>query len=143
MRWKRVEFWVPVPTLTFSPRSRIRTQFSLRAFLLVIVALGTLCGLASIKIHQDLDRRTAFHDLSTMGVASMLGRTCEFTWTRPAFSDNDLNKFAATLDILTRRHDLGISDGLRIDVIDFSGSRVGTSAAKELRQRFPSAEIRY
>lgn len=112
------------------------------AILLVCVSTAAV----SLKLRQDFAREAAFTDLSQLGVRNRVvsletgGIGLELKCTAQ-LTDADVDRLLADLDALERRHDLGLSAGLRMLLVDLSGCGVSAAAVAKLRTALPQAEI--
>jgi hypothetical protein len=131
-----------------STESRRPLQFRLRT---AFVAAALLCiplAVVSLKMRQDRDRSLAMNELQSLGFRTTItatpayGHVATFVCAKSDLADGDLARVGKYLEVLTRRHDLGLSRGLMVRSVDLSGSRVTESGVAQLQRHFPEAEIR-
>jgi hypothetical protein len=115
----------------------------LATLLLVAAAIA-----AAIKWQQDAALHAAQRGLREIGVTFSIHSVApsrliaEFSTQRPALSDAEVRQLAEHAATLARPHDLGLSGGLEIAVIDLSGTTTSPESLAMLRDVFPNAEIR-
>ena len=128
-------------------RSRPPSHATWVAVTLLLVA-GAIA--MAIKWSQDSARSAAMAALRNMGVVhSVQGgvggapSSHRFRATEPAMSDAELSALVEHVAALARPHDLGLSRGEEIALIDLTATTTSPEALAKLREAFPNAEIRH
>jgi hypothetical protein len=129
------------------PTFAVPRRFSLRSLIIVMTLICIVVSIGALKVRQDRDKSHAMSALRHVGfqqtIGSANGRGA--TWlryTRPEFANRDLELSLKSMNAIQKRHDLGISNGLEIKLVDFSNCRVSENAIAEFQAQFPDAEIR-
>ena len=122
-------------------------QFSLRSLIISVTLICILASIGALKVQQDRRKRHAMSALQLIGfqqkIGSANGRSA--TWlryTKPEFADRNLESSLTSMNEIKKRHDLGISRGLEIKLVDFTNCRVSEHAIAGFQTQFPNAEIR-
>ena len=122
-------------------------RFSFLTTVLVIALLMFCAVLVVIKLGQDRMRVAALRELGAMGFDISIsssadgGPVAQLVAWHAKISPDEASRLADTLEILTRRHDLGFSPGLEIEHVGLAGTGVSKEVVTELRRRFPKARI--
>jgi hypothetical protein len=122
-------------------------RFSLRSLIIVMTLICILVSIGALKVRQDGDKSHAMSALRQVGFQQTIGsangrRATWLRYTRPEFANRDLELSLKSINTIQKRHDLGISKGLEIKLLDFSNCRVSEHAIAEFQAQFPDAEIR-
>jgi hypothetical protein len=129
------------------PTYAIPRQFSLRTLAISITLICILISIGALKLRQDRVRNDAMTALQHIGFQQMIGsaKGRSATWlryTKSEFADRDLESSLAYMETIQQRHDLGISDGLRIELVDFTNCLVSEHVIREFQAQLPDTEIR-
>lgn len=105
-----------------------RRQISLWTLIVFITLFCILASMVGLKLRQDRRRNIALFELQRLGFRSTIGTADDspaiwLRYTKPEFHGG-VEDSLRWMHVLTNRHDVGMSQGLQIQGLDFTGCRV-------------------
>jgi hypothetical protein len=110
--------------------------------MLVVFLLAVVLAVVSLKLRQDARYQGAVASLDRLGMRHRVGSDgLRLECREPRLSDESVHELIEQLQALQSPHDLGLSPGLTITLIDLNGANLSDESLARLRQALPATRI--